>query len=156
MVKLIQQFVSCCRASGMRISTSEVLDSLKQMQLIDPTDEQQFCSLLRSNFAKSIRDVQHFDRLYHLFFHEMHMETSDMRQASDYSDQIKKSAEILKEMPHDNPIHDAVVDFLQGNPMALLREMRRIQTEEFRSGEGVTYLIHSADGDIVSFHDLRR
>lgn len=51
----------------MRISTSEVLDSLKQMQLIDPTDEQQFCSLLRSNFAKSIRDVQHFDRLYHLF-----------------------------------------------------------------------------------------
>jgi len=67
MVKLIQQFVGCCRASGMRISTSEVLDSLKQMRLIDPTDEQQFRSLLRSNFAKSMRDVQHFDRLYHLF-----------------------------------------------------------------------------------------
>ncbi|HNZ64717.1 MAG TPA: VWA domain-containing protein [Smithella sp.] len=130
MVKLIQQFVGCCRASGMRISTSEVLDSLKQMRLIDPTDEQQFRSLLRSNFAKSMRDVQHFDRLYHLFFHEMRMEMSDMRQAADYSEQIKKSAEILKRMPHDNPIFDAVVDFLQGNPMALLQEMRRIQTEE--------------------------
>ena len=93
MVKLIQQFVSCCRAAGMRISTSEVLDSLNQMQLIDPTDEQQFRSLLRANFAKSMRDVQHFDRLYHLFFHEMRMDTADMKQAASYSDQIKKMAE---------------------------------------------------------------
>ena len=130
MVKLIQKFVSCCRAAGMRVSTSEVLDSLNQMKLIDPTDEQQFRSLLRSNFAKSMRDVQHFDRLYHLFFHEMRMETADIKQAASYSEQIKKAAEILKQIPHDNPIYDAVVDFLQGNPMALLQEMRRIQTEE--------------------------
>lgn len=130
MVKLIQQFVSCCRASGMRVSTSEVLDSLNQMKLIDPTDEQQFRSLLRSNFAKSMRDVQHFDRLYHLFFHEMRMDTADIKQAASYSEQIQKTADMLKQMPHDNPIYDAVVDFLRGNPMALLREMRRIQTEE--------------------------
>lgn len=130
MVKLIQQFVSCCRAAGMRVSTSEVLDSLNQMQLINPTDEQQFCSLLRSNFAKSIRDVQHFDRLYHLFFHEMRMDTADIKQAASYTEQIKNAADILKKMPHDNPIYDAVIDFLQGNPMALLQEMRRIQTEE--------------------------
>ena len=130
MVKLIQQFVSCCRAAGMRVSTSEVLDSLSQMKLIDPTDEQQFRSLLRSNFAKSMRDVQHFDRLYHLFFHEMRMDTADIKQAASYSEQIRKAAEILKQIPHDNPVFDAVVDFLQGNPMALLREMRRIQTEE--------------------------
>lgn len=130
MVTLIQQFVSCCRAAGMRVSTSEVLDSLNQMQLINPTDEHQFRSLLRSNFAKSIRDVQHFDRLYHLFFHEMRMDTADIRQAASYSEQITNAADILKKMPHDNPIYDAVVDFLQGNPMALLQEMRRIQTEE--------------------------
>src|SRR5512137_81554 len=130
MVKLIQQFVSCCRAAGMRVSTSEVLDSLNQMQLINPTDEQQFRSLLRANFAKSIRDVQHFDRLYHLFFHEMRMDTVDMKQASSHSDLIKKMASFLKQMPHDNPVYDAVVDFLQGNPLDLLREMRRLQTEE--------------------------
>jgi len=112
------------------VSTSEVLDSLNQMRLIDPTDEQQFRSLLRANFAKSMRDVQHFDRLYHLFFHEMRMDTADMRQAASHSEQIKEAAELLKKMPHDNSIYDAVVDFLQGNPMALLREMRRIQTEE--------------------------
>ena len=130
MVKLIQQFASCCRAAGLRISTSEVLDSLNQLQLINPTDELQFRSLLRANFAKSMRDVQHFDRLYYLFFHEMRMDTADMKQAASYSDTIKKVAKFLKQMPHDNPVYDAVVDFLQGNPLALLREMRRIQTEE--------------------------
>ena len=130
MVKLIQQFASCCRAAGLRISTSEVLDSLNQMQLINPTEEQQFRSLLRANFAKSMRDVQHFDRLYHLFFHEMRMDTADMKQAASYSDLIKKVTKFLKQMPYDNPVYDAVVDFLQGNPLALLREMRRIQTEE--------------------------
>jgi uncharacterized protein with von Willebrand factor type A (vWA) domain len=130
MVKLIQQFASCCRAAGLRISTSEVLDSLNQLQLINPTEEQQFRSLLRANFAKSMKDVQHFDRLYYLFFHEMRMDTADMKQAASYSDKIKKVAKFLKLMPHDNPVYDAVVDFLQGNPLALLREMRRIQTEE--------------------------
>ncbi|MFZ2399248.1 MAG: VWA domain-containing protein [Smithella sp.] len=130
MVKLIQQFVSCCRAAGMRVSTSEVLDSLNQMKLINPTDESQFRSLLRANFAKSMRDVQHFDRLYHLFFHEMRMDTVDIKQAASYAGQIKKAAEILKQMPHDDAVYDAVVDFMQGNPMSLLREMRRIQTEE--------------------------
>lgn len=130
MVPLIQQFVSCCRAAGMRVSTSEVLDSLNQMQLIDPTDEPQFRSLLRANFAKSTRDIQHFDRLYHLFFHEMRMDTPDIKQAASYAEQIKNSADLLKKMPHDNPVYDAVVDFLQGNPQALLREMRRIQTDE--------------------------
>jgi len=114
MVKLIQQFASCCRAAGLRISTSEVLDSLNQLQLINPTEEQQFRSLLRANFAKSMRDVQHFDRLYYLFFHEMRMDTADMKQAVSYSDTIKKVAKFLKQMPHDNPIYDAVVDFLPG------------------------------------------
>lgn len=114
----------------MRVSTAEVLDSLQQMRLIDPTDELQFRSLLRANFAKSTRDIPHFDRLYHLFFHEMRMDMPDIRQASSYAEHIKKTADLLKKMPHDNPVYDAVVDFLQGNPQALLREMRRIQTEE--------------------------
>jgi len=68
------------------------------------------------------------------------MDTVDMKQAASHSDLIKKMASFLKQMPHDNPVYDAVVDFLQGNPLALLREMRRIQTEEevtmlrFKSG----------------------
>ena len=127
MVKLVQQFVSCCRAAGLRVSTAEVLDGLRQMQLIDPTDEMQFRALLRANFAKSLRDLHHFDRLYHLFFHEMRVNVGDMKQAGAWSDQIRKAATHLKEKPHDNPVYDAVVDF---RPATLpLGEMRRIHAE---------------------------
>jgi uncharacterized protein with von Willebrand factor type A (vWA) domain len=129
MVNLISQFVSCCRAAGLRVSTSEVLDSLRQLQLIDPTDELQFRSLLRANFAKSLRDLQHFDRLYHLFFHEMRIDTDDMRRAADQTQQIRKAADVLREQPHDNLVYEAVVDFLAGNPVKLLAEMRRIHME---------------------------
>jgi len=129
MVKLIGQFVSCCRAAGLRVSTSEVLDSLKQLQLINPTDELQFRALLRANFAKSLRELQHFDRLYHLFFHEMRVNADDMLQAAAQADQIRKATDLLREKPHDNPVYDAVVDFLAGNPLSLLAEMRRIHEE---------------------------
>lgn len=129
MVKLIQQFVSCCRAAGLRVSTSEVLDSLSQLQLIDPTDETQFRALVRANFAKSVRDLQHFDRLYHLFFHEMRLNMGDIKQASPWTDQIREAANLLKEKPHDDPVYDAVLDFLAGNPIPLLAEMRRIHGE---------------------------
>ncbi|MEE9913638.1 MAG: VWA domain-containing protein [Deltaproteobacteria bacterium] len=129
MVRLVQQFVSCCRAAGLRVSTSEVLDSLRQMQLIDPTDEMQFRALLRANFAKSLRDLQHFDRLYHLFFHEMRMNAGDMKETARWSDQIRKATDLLKEKPHESPVYDAVLDFLAGNPIPLLAEMRRIQME---------------------------
>ena len=113
----------------MRVSTSEVLDSLQQLQLIDPTDELQFRALLRANFAKSLRELQHFDRLYHLFFHEMRINAGDMQQAANQADQIRKAVKLLNEKPHDNPIYDAVTEFLAGNPLPLLAEMRRIHTE---------------------------
>lgn len=129
MVKLIGQFVSCCRAAGLRVSTSEVLDSLQQMKLINPVDEREFHALLAANFAKSLRELYHFNRLYHLFFHEMRINAEDMEQAADQTEQIKKATDILKKKPHDSSVYDAVVDFLGGNPMPLLAEMRRIQTE---------------------------
>ena len=129
MVPLVQQFISCCRASGLRVSTSEVLDCLNQLQLIDVIDEAEFRATLRANFAKSMREVAHFDHLYHLFFHEMRVEAADMRQAASLSDQIQKAVSLLAEKPHDHPVYDAVVDFLGGQPLGLLQEMQRIRTE---------------------------
>ncbi|MDD5169529.1 MAG: VWA domain-containing protein [Syntrophales bacterium] len=129
MVNLIQQFVSCCRASGLRVSTSEVLDCLEQLRLIDMTNEPQFRAALRANFAKSMRETAHFDRLYHLFFHEMRVDAGDMLRSDTLSDQIRKAASVMKEKPHDNPVYDAVMEFIGGNPLALLQEMRRIHTE---------------------------
>lgn len=139
MVHLISQFVACCRAAGLRVSTSEVLDCLAQLQLIDPTDEIQFRAGLRANFAKSLRDMQHFDRLYHLFFHEMRMDPADMQKTAAQAEQIRKAVLHLKEKPHDSSVYEAVVDFLGGNPLPLLAEMRRIHTESDASDAKVRF-----------------
>jgi uncharacterized protein with von Willebrand factor type A (vWA) domain len=128
MVKLIQQFVSCCRAAGLRISTAEILDCLNQLRLIEVTNELEFRATLRANFAKSMREVSHFDRLYHLFFHEMRVDPADMTQSAALAEQIRQVTDFLKKKPHDNQMFDAVVDFIAGNPMEFLKEMRRIQT----------------------------
>ena len=76
MVNLLLKFVSVSRAAGLRISTSEVLDAFHQLQLVDPLAESQFAAVLRSNFAKSRREQYHFNRLYHLFFHELRQESN--------------------------------------------------------------------------------
>jgi len=60
----------------------------------------------------------------------MRVEAVDIKQAVSYDEQIKQSAKMLKKMPHESLLYEAVVDFLQGNPRALLKEMHRIQTEE--------------------------
>jgi len=139
MVRLVQQFVSCCRAAGLRISTSEVLDGLGQLRLINPVDELQFRALLAANFAKSFRDLQHFNRLYDLFFHEMRRDMGDIAKAETWNRQIQDAAQALKEKPHDTPVYDAVVDFLAGNPLPLLTEMRRIHTESDDQPSGLRF-----------------
>ena len=64
MVNLILKFVSCSRAAGLRISSSEVLDCLNQLKLVDILDEPQFAAVLRANFAKSRREQFHFNRMF--------------------------------------------------------------------------------------------
>ena len=128
MVSLVHQFVSCCRSAGLRVSTAEVLDCLTQLRLIEITNEIEFRAALRANFAKSIREVNHFDRLYHLFFHEMRTDATDVMQSATLAGQIRDVTEMLKNQPHENSMFDAVADFIGGNPRAFLEEMRRIQT----------------------------
>ena len=76
MVNLILKFVALSRAAGLRVSTSEVLDCLNQLELVDILDEPQFAAVLRANFAKSRREQFHFNRLYELFFHELRQESN--------------------------------------------------------------------------------
>ena len=68
MQNLLLKFVDSARAAGLRISTSETLDCLNQLEHIDPLNESQFSRTLRTNFAKSHRDQHLFDHLYQLFF----------------------------------------------------------------------------------------
>ena len=71
MERTILKFVSSARAAGLRISTTETLDCLQQLSMVDLLNETQFSRVLRANFAKSRKDQDKFDHLYHLFFHEL-------------------------------------------------------------------------------------
>ena len=133
MVSLVLKFVNCCRASGLRISTSEVLDCLSHLEWIDATDEIQFRTTLRANFAKSLREMSHFDRLYRLFFHEMRVDPAEMSRADILSRQIRQVTEFMKQDTGGDDIQSALIEFLAGNPLDLLREIRNIRAETAES-----------------------
>jgi len=131
MVNLVLKFVSCCRVAGHRISTSEVLDCLDQLKLVDILDEKQFAAVLRANFAKSRREQFHFDRLYDLFFHELRQEPG-ISHGDPLSEQIQNTLLTLAAEKDGNKTHQAVLDFLNGDPLPFFEQMQ----QDFREGNG--------------------
>ena len=71
MLEPIVKFADFARSAGLRISSSEVLDCISHLELIDILDEPTFQATLKTNFAKSRREQGKFDRLYRLFFIEL-------------------------------------------------------------------------------------
>ena len=116
MVNLILKFVALCRAAGLRVSTSEVLDCLDHLELVDILDELQFAAVLRANFAKSRREQFHFNRLYDLFFHELRQE-SGISHGDPLAEQIQNVLLALGADQNGNNNHQAVIDFLNGDPL---------------------------------------
>lgn len=135
MVKAILRFVACCRTAGYRVSTSEVLDCISQLELVDMLKEDEFKAVLRANFAKSRREQAHFDQLYHLFFHELRQDIS-IDESDPLSDKMDKVIDSLQEQMDGDRSHRAVLDFLSGNPLPFIEIMRMIQTEEIDMNQG--------------------
>lgn len=136
MINPILKFVSCCRAAGYRISTSEVLDCASQLELIDVLDEEEFRAALRANFAKSRRDQAHFDRLYRLFFHELRGDLSEDEGMTGKAEQVIES---LRGQLNGDQSYRAIIDFLSGDPHMYLDLMRRVQTESDSTGIGTKF-----------------
>jgi uncharacterized protein with von Willebrand factor type A (vWA) domain len=136
MVNLLLKFVSISRAAGLRVSTSEVLDCLNQLKLVDLLDESQFAAVLRANFAKSRREQSHFDRLYDLFFHELRQE-SNIAHADPLADQIQSALEALTPEQNGNDASRAVLDFLSGDPQPFLEQMQQGLLEGDGKGGGM-------------------
>ena len=136
MVNLVLRFVACSRAAGLRISTSEVLDCLDQLNLVDILEEKQFAAVLRANFAKSRREQTHFDRLYELFFHELRQEPG-ISQGDPLSEVIQNTLSILAAEQNGNKSQLAVLDFLKGDPLPFLEQMQQRFMEENGRGGGV-------------------
>lgn len=127
MVPLILDFVACARAAGLRVSTGEVLDCLARAGRIDPLDESQFCALLRANMAKSRLAQEHFDRIYHLYFHELRREIDDA--SVSVAVQTEEIGARVRALAPDDPVPGAVADFIEGDPVTYLRLLRQIDSE---------------------------
>ncbi|MGD9050978.1 MAG: VWA domain-containing protein [Desulfobacterales bacterium] len=125
MVDLVLKFVGIARSAGLRIATSEVLDCLNQMQLVDIAEEPQFAAVLRANFAKSRREQRHFDRLYQIFFHELRQDASIVN-SEPLSQQVQDVLQALSPVPENHPNMQTLLDFLDGNPLPYLEQLQQI------------------------------
>ena len=144
MQKLILKFVASARAAGLRISTSETLDCLNQLQHIDPLKESQFSRTLRANFAKSHRDQHLFNQLYDLFFHELRHDTN--LSGSEKISHVKKEIKTRLEanMDQDGAMA-SIIDFLDGDPASYLQRLRQIESQ----GTGTTRGVGTGFGGMV-------
>ena len=124
MVNLVLKFVSCARSAGLRVSTSEVLDCLDQLGLVDIMDEPQFAAVLRANFAKSRREQHHFNRLYQMFFHELRQDASIVG-SEPLAEQIQDILHALAPAEDENETLQAVFDFLDGDPLPYLEQLQQ-------------------------------
>ena len=132
MLDLILKFAAACREADLRVSTAELIDCTGQLELIDLLDENQFKAALRTNFAKSRREQKNFDRLYHLFFHEMRQDLAADPDHPEDGPLSKDLTELLNQMAErmeDNPLDQAIMDFLAGDPIAYLKEIQRVETQ---------------------------
>lgn len=136
MINLVLKFVSCSRAAGLRISSAEVLDCMQHLEYIDPFDEPLFKNVLRANFAKSRREQSKFDHLYHLFFHELRSDTS-IPHSNSLSDLMEKVLESVQDNLEGDEAFPAIIDFLSGDPLRYLNQIRSLQTETVDEIKGI-------------------
>lgn len=118
METMILNFVGAARAAGLRVSTAEVLDCLRHLSLVDVIDEAQFATALRSSFAKSYREQQRFDQLYHLFFHELREQLDTTTEPLAEHEQALRQSLVDAE-PERSELA-AIGDFLTARPEAYL------------------------------------
>jgi len=133
MQNLLLKFVDSARAAGLRISTSETLDCLKQLQHIDPLNEPQFSRTLRTNFAKSHRDQHLFDHLYQLFFHELR-DQENLSGAEKIAPEKQEINSQLAANADANSPMTSLIYFLDGYPAPYLQYLQQLTTQ----GNGAT------------------
>ena len=132
MLNLVLKFTAACREANLRVSTAELIDCTSQLELIDVLDENQFKATLRTNFAKSRREQKSFDRLYHLFFHEMRQDLAVDPEHPEDGILSADLANLLEEMAsraEDTPLDQAIMDFLAGDPLPYLKEIQRVENQ---------------------------
>ncbi len=129
MLTLLTGFAACCRAFDLRVSTGEVIDAARHLELVNPVDPVAFRLVLGANFVKSRRDQARFDYLFDLFFNNLKARDNDR------SDPVARQiidtlGQDLRTRPDPHPMDQALVDFLDNDPLALIDQVHRMHTME--------------------------
>lgn len=141
MLDLILKFAAVCREADLRVSTAELIDCAAHLELVNVLEENEFKAVLRANFAKSRREQKHFDRLYHLFFHELEKnerldpETGQLNEAS--REELAEVLSQLAEPSEAGSADQAILDFLAGEPAGFLNRLREMEAQAESAPSGV-------------------
>jgi uncharacterized protein with von Willebrand factor type A (vWA) domain len=114
MLQAILQFASLCRAGGLRVSTSEVINAVRCLELIDFSPEEPFRAALRANFVKEAKDRELFDKIYDLFFHTLQIGADDMRSRA-LSNRLVDLVDAFGREAANSATALEFLDFLAGN-----------------------------------------
>lgn len=158
MIHLVLKFSEFCRASDLKVSTSEVLDCLSHMELVNVADETEFRTVLCANFVKTARDRSHFDTLYDIFFHDLSLDEEAM-ETDDRLNQNKERADIVDALRRDDPgdgIDDSIIDFLEGNPLNFLEDLRQLHASEENMSKVVKSNLGGLSGRLEIMLQLNR
>lgn len=137
MVDLILKFVSVCRTADLKISTSEVLDCISQLNLINLTDESQFKAVLNTNFVKTRRDQSHFEMLYALYFHSLTPALDAINMETKGPGLYEEILNRLRDEEKGNSLEEALVDFLSGDPLLFLEKLQQLRNQEEVSSQAL-------------------
>ncbi|MDI6796710.1 MAG: VWA domain-containing protein [Desulfatibacillaceae bacterium] len=127
MLGIVTRFAGAARAAGLRVSSSEVLDCTRHLSMIDVLDEAQFRTVLRANFAKSLREQAQFDQLYELFFKQL--STDAQSEAQVLGRALEQALNSLREQAGENALLQAALDMISGEPSAFLALMNDLETD---------------------------
>ncbi len=129
MLTLLTGFAACCRAFDLRVSTGEVVDAARHLELVDPVDPVAFRLVMGANFVKSRRDQARFDYLFDLFFNNLKARDNDRPDpvARQIIDTLKQD---LSNRSDPHPMAQALVDFLDNDPLALIDQVHRMHNME--------------------------
>ncbi len=131
MIERILRFAAACRAAGLRVSTSELIDCSRHLQYVDMAGEAGFKTALRANFAKSRREQRTFDQVYELFFHGSGRQKDQQSQITD----PRVIKDLLAEAGAGEDLLDrALLDFLTGDPAAFLQMLQELDNREDAPG----------------------
>ncbi len=136
MVNLTLKFVAFARGSGLRISTSEVLDCLNHLALVDVLDQEQFAMTLRTNFVKTYRDQPAFDRLFRLFFHELR-DADTSKHAGTLNGHIEEALAAMQQQMQPGGLPQPIRDFLLDDPLGYLQALQAGRAEQMGPGQAL-------------------